>query len=217
MSINIGARLKAVRKSKGIKQLDAASALGISHGLLSHYENGIRQPGLDFVCAASRYYGVTTDYLLGMADINASLPPRDTAPSIAQDFQELLDIVTGVYSLVSIINDPDLSASIRDYIGSSIYRIFRPLFDIHGIQYDASFILNSDTFSLCSAASLLSETYLLLQVRQLPADVTERLHNLSLEKEIPLNYASFFENMKKVDARIISCNPDRRFLDTYEP
>ena len=32
---------------------------------LSHYENGAREPGLDFVCRACEYYGVTADYLLG--------------------------------------------------------------------------------------------------------------------------------------------------------
>ena len=42
----------------------AAEALNISQALLSHYENGAREPGLDFVRRACDYYGVSADYLL---------------------------------------------------------------------------------------------------------------------------------------------------------
>ena len=63
------ANLSQLRKEKGISQKAAAADLGISQALLSHYEKGIRECGLDFVIRCSEYYGVSTDYLLGASDI----------------------------------------------------------------------------------------------------------------------------------------------------
>ncbi len=59
--------LSQLRKERGISQKKAATDLGISQALLSHYEKGIRECGLDFVIRCSEYYGVTTDYLLGVS------------------------------------------------------------------------------------------------------------------------------------------------------
>lgn len=60
--------LAKLRKERGISQKKAADDLGISQALLSHYEKGIRECGLDFVIKCSEYYGVTTDYLLGVSE-----------------------------------------------------------------------------------------------------------------------------------------------------
>ena len=57
--------LSLLRQEKGVSQRAAAGELGISQALLSHYENGIREPGLPFVVKACDYYGVSADYLLG--------------------------------------------------------------------------------------------------------------------------------------------------------
>ena len=62
------ANLSRLRREKGVSQRKAASDLQISQALLSHYENGAREPGLAFVCRACDYYGVTADYLLGRTD-----------------------------------------------------------------------------------------------------------------------------------------------------
>ena len=43
------APLPCCGRKKGISQRKAAKELGISQALLSHYENGIREPGLAFV------------------------------------------------------------------------------------------------------------------------------------------------------------------------
>ena len=68
MATNITARLSSLRKEKGLSQKEAAAGLGVSQALLSHYENGIRECGLDFLCRAADYYNVTTDYLLGLSE-----------------------------------------------------------------------------------------------------------------------------------------------------
>ena len=61
--------MSMLRRAKGLSQRSAAADLNISQALLSHYENGAREPGLDFVCRACRYYGVSADYLLGLSDV----------------------------------------------------------------------------------------------------------------------------------------------------
>ena len=58
-------RLCELRHMNGLSQRKAAADLRISQALLSHYENGAREPGLGFVCRVCDYYGVTSDYLLG--------------------------------------------------------------------------------------------------------------------------------------------------------
>ncbi len=57
--------LSLLRREKRISQRSAAEALGVSQALLSHYENGVREPGLEFVVNAANYYKVSLDYLLG--------------------------------------------------------------------------------------------------------------------------------------------------------
>ena len=40
----------------------------MSQALLSHYEKGVRECGLDFVVRAADFYGVSCDYLLGRSN-----------------------------------------------------------------------------------------------------------------------------------------------------
>lgn len=68
MSTSISTRLISLRKDKNLSQKEAAEHLGVSQALLSHYEKGIRECGLDFLCRASTFYDVSTDYLLGLTD-----------------------------------------------------------------------------------------------------------------------------------------------------
>ena len=54
-----------LRKERGLSQKQVAQDLGISQALLSHYEKGIRECGLDFLVRVADYYNVSCDYLLG--------------------------------------------------------------------------------------------------------------------------------------------------------
>ncbi len=74
MTSEFAARLVALRKERGINQKQAAAELGISQALLSHYEKGIRECGLAFLCRCAVFYGVSTDYLLSLADDPARQP-----------------------------------------------------------------------------------------------------------------------------------------------
>lgn len=63
MATDFSRTLSLLRQEAGISQ-QAAAALGISQALLSHYENGIREPGLAFVTKVCNFH-VSADYLLG--------------------------------------------------------------------------------------------------------------------------------------------------------
>ena len=58
--------LRKLREVRKISQKSAAASLGISQALLSHYEKGIRECGLDFLTRAAKFYKVSTDYMLGI-------------------------------------------------------------------------------------------------------------------------------------------------------
>ena len=85
--------LSNLRKSKGISQKQAAIDLGISQALLSHYEKGIRECGLDFLIKLSDYYEVTCDELLGVSRPSATIP-KDVLSSvkrIARETEKILN------------------------------------------------------------------------------------------------------------------------------
>ena len=52
MNSEFSRTLSLLRREKKVSQRAAAAQLGISQALLSHYENGIREPGLSFVVKA---------------------------------------------------------------------------------------------------------------------------------------------------------------------
>ena len=54
--------LSLLRQERGVSQRTAAGDLGISQALLSHYENGIREPGLAFVVKACDYSPRTSSW-----------------------------------------------------------------------------------------------------------------------------------------------------------
>ena len=68
MARDFAQTMSELRREKGLSQRAAAADLHISQALLSHYENGAREPGLGFVRRACRYYGVSSDYLLGLSE-----------------------------------------------------------------------------------------------------------------------------------------------------
>lgn len=57
-------RLKAERVKKGVSEDEVAKALGVTQSYISKLENGIKVPASGMLIALSKYYDVTTDYLL---------------------------------------------------------------------------------------------------------------------------------------------------------
>ena len=119
--------LSQLRKERGISQKCAATDLGISQALLSHYEKGIRECGLDFVIKCADYYGVTTDYLLGVSESRNGLDAgaftmvgadgeERSAKTLAKATKELLEIAN------ASVKANEKKSLIYDYYMLTLYR-----------------------------------------------------------------------------------------------
>lgn len=73
-------RIKQLRKAKGLRQADVARETCIDQKTLSNYEIGRTNPDSYAIVQLAEFFGVTTDYLLGLSDYNL----KNTEDMIAQ-------------------------------------------------------------------------------------------------------------------------------------
>ena len=123
--------LSLLRQERGVSQRTAAADLGISQALLSHYENGIREPGLAFVVRACDYYHVSADFILGRTlsregsmltseeVLNAAEPGNVLQGSVLATLQsKLLSGAIGVlFGLLGKLGDKRAINAAADYLG----------------------------------------------------------------------------------------------------
>jgi transcriptional regulator with XRE-family HTH domain len=62
---SVGDRLKFSRENKMVSQIKVYKDTGIHNKTLSGYERGVSEPDLETISVLAKYYGVSTDYLLG--------------------------------------------------------------------------------------------------------------------------------------------------------
>jgi len=62
--LSIGIRIKELRKAEGISQAKLAESIGVSPGNVGEWELGRSKPGADALISLSKYFNVSTDYLL---------------------------------------------------------------------------------------------------------------------------------------------------------
>lgn len=63
---NFNEILKNLRKTNGLTQKELGEHVGLSKAVVSKYENGMGYPTFDTLIRIAKYFGVTTDYLLGV-------------------------------------------------------------------------------------------------------------------------------------------------------
>ncbi len=63
---DFGETLKRLRESHGLTQSELGSHIGIAKAVISKYETGMGYPSLDVLTRFSKYFGVSTDFLLGI-------------------------------------------------------------------------------------------------------------------------------------------------------
>lgn len=78
--MKLGEKLAALRKQRGLSQMDAAEALGVSRQAVSRWEVGASSPGTDNLLALSKLYGVSLDTLVGDAEPGAAPEAEPKAP-----------------------------------------------------------------------------------------------------------------------------------------
>lgn len=147
--------LSLLRQERGVSQRTAAGDLGISQALLSHYENGIREPGLAFVVKACDYYHVSADFILGRTlsrdgsmltseeVLNTAEPGNVLQGSILATLQsKLLTGAVGVlFGLLGKLGDKSAINAAAAYLGSSVYQLYRHLYRAAGAN-EAYFALD---------------------------------------------------------------------------
>ena len=65
--ITFGDKLRKLRIEKGLSITEAALELGINKGSLSRYENNVVEPSLSMAGRMAKLYGVSLDFLAGLA------------------------------------------------------------------------------------------------------------------------------------------------------
>jgi transcriptional regulator with XRE-family HTH domain len=136
--------LSLLRREQNLSQRQAADDLGISQALLSHYEKGIREPGLAFVSRACDYYKVSADYLLGRSlsrdgttitaeelhDTSAEKGNVLRGSVMAMLQKKLLANTAGMlFDLLGKTGDKAAIGAASAYLGDALYKCYRHLFD----------------------------------------------------------------------------------------
>lgn len=63
-----GNRVKSLRQSLGLNQIEFGKTLNVTKQSVSNWENGNIQPSIDMLIKIAQTYSVSTDYLLGLDD-----------------------------------------------------------------------------------------------------------------------------------------------------
>ncbi len=58
--------LKLLRQEKGIGQVELAKKLGVSKGIISLWENGLREPSMSSLIEIANFFNVSIDFLVGL-------------------------------------------------------------------------------------------------------------------------------------------------------
>lgn len=111
---NIAATLVALRAEKGATQEDVAQSLQVSNKTVSKWETGVSMPDLPMLIALARYYGVTTDALLGLSEeryadtqqeVRAAFRGLDRRESVCKAFETVRSIIPAVFDTMSQYED----------------------------------------------------------------------------------------------------------------
>lgn len=137
--------LTLLREEKGLSQKKAAADLGISQPLLSHYEKGIRECGLDFLVKAADYYEVSCDYLLGRTAnktggqiVISDIPEDDSSILSFNDNKSglitalnkklIFNSLNIIFDILEKLNNKGLTTECSNHLMAVIYSMFRTLY-----------------------------------------------------------------------------------------
>lgn len=145
-------RMTELRRKRGITQKQAAISLGISQALLSHYEKGVRECGLDFLLKAAAFYEVSTDYLLG----REKKEPKLLSPA-QQEGQRFRAADRVIFDLLEQTGSRPLMSQASDFLSLAYYRLYRLIY-CGGHPPAAAFSVSEYTYrALADAAMQISE------------------------------------------------------------
>lgn len=144
MNPDFGRIITLQRKERHISQKQAAIELGISQALLSHYEKGIRECGLNFLVKIADYYNVSCDYLLGRTPepegkviTIEDIPDDDGNNTLGMPSPEIINFnrriinnsISLLFSLAQKAGSITLIKEVSSYLMLSVYKLFRIVYN----------------------------------------------------------------------------------------
>ncbi|MCM1545849.1 MAG: helix-turn-helix domain-containing protein [Clostridiales bacterium] len=60
--------LKRIRTENGVGQTELAKGINVSKGIISLWENNLREPKLSNLIALAKFFNVSLDYLAGLSE-----------------------------------------------------------------------------------------------------------------------------------------------------
>lgn len=153
-----------LRKEKKLSQKQVANDLNISQALLSHYEKGIRECGLDFLIKIADYYEVSCDYLLGRTPQRYSGDITDVSDDISKTNKsavsqlvnkKLIQNTQGVlYDYLIKIGNRKLSNYVSNYLMLGTYNMFRKVYSANKENPQDMFAVHKDVYDGFSTAAM---------------------------------------------------------------
>ena len=200
--------LALLRREKGVSQREAARELGISQALLSHYENGVREPGLLFgtTIGAEELYDASAEkgnVLRGsiVATLNKKL---------------LVNSLDMLFDLLGRVGSKEAVTAASNYLGDAIYKMFRHLYRAPSTQNEGFFSIPANHFLAgCTDADM---TYseadyldaLAAQVKDAGRDSFPVITNDTLAQSYPGAYQSLLQIVHNTGERVNKALEQRR-------
>lgn len=214
-----------LRKERGHSQKKVAADLGISQALLSHYEKGIRECGLDFVVRVADYYNVSCDYLLGRtADKSGTTISLDSIPDssdsllLSQESPDTLPVVSKklivnslniLFDILQKCENRGVSAEASAILTLSVYSVFRHIYAANPKNPRALFSVPDDMFRASVIAEILKSSARLTNIcsgrsskehKPLPTENAPLILQDNLEREYPRFASSLFNLLKNAES-----------------
>jgi transcriptional regulator with XRE-family HTH domain len=79
--------LKELRQEASLTQKELAQNIKVSSAIIGFWENGINEPTAAAIIAVAEFFGVTTDYLLGLDDYDPTAVHRPAPATALSDKQ----------------------------------------------------------------------------------------------------------------------------------
>lgn len=208
-----------LRKERGLSQKQAAAELGISQALLSHYEKGIRECGLEFVVRAADFYGVSCDYLLGRTvdksgaviavedipegdDKDDNRSAGNVLPVLSRKLT--LNAVNLLFGLLQRYNSKELTYEVSAYLTMAMYTMFRALYAADKRNSEALFSVPLELYqpATTGAMSLCAAKVTPLAAQALPKEQVPALLPAELARVYPLFATSMLNLVKNAEHKL---------------
>ena len=212
-------KLKKLRKNKHLTQGELASFLGISASAVGMYEQSRRSPSISDISAIAKFFGVTTDYLLGRTvQRNFTADPFEAAEKEVVINTEkgsminkinrslLMNTTSVIYDLLAKIGNKHLTNAVSNYLMSAEYVIFRTIYNSEKNNSQTMFSLDKNRYRNLTDASMILDLEIineLIENDKLTLTLSPDVISVCFEKDAPslFNLIQYSErNIKNVYA-----------------